>query len=175
MEINYKIEAIKVLLDKDCVLERFYSLIPLKNYLVEYFNDINCLTKTDCVRLSDEDIIQSGLLKQDEVRKIKQFLSLYDVKDTKLKEIDSLSLTQEALASYKQLYMLPGVKSKRAALYFCSGFKSLSDIANATYEQIIQKITLTIQNESLNFVVPLPKEVRTHIAVSKVFTQYFVD
>lgn len=35
LNADYKIEAIKVLLNEDCILTRFHSLIPYKDILVQ--------------------------------------------------------------------------------------------------------------------------------------------
>ena len=43
--MNYKIEAIKILLDKECILERYYPLIPFKHNLINRFKKEKIITK----------------------------------------------------------------------------------------------------------------------------------
>lgn len=68
--------------------------------------------------------------------------------------------------------MLPGVKETRANLYYLSRFQSLADISRSTAEEIIQKMVETIKKYNLDYSVALPKEVKTHIAVSKIHSLY---
>lgn len=63
--------------------------------------------------------------------------------------------------------------SIRASLYFKAGFKALEDIAGSSVEEILEKTTKVIKEENLNLKVPLVKEVKTHIAVARVFTNNF--
>ena len=86
------------------------------------------------------------------------------------KEIEKFDLDNKEAKAFEELYYLPGVKQTRASLYFKSGFKSLKDIADANAEDILSKTSLTILRYELPYKAPLPKEVRTHIAVAKAFT-----
>lgn len=61
LNTDYKIQAIKVLLNEDCILTRYYPLIPYKNILVEKLSKMGCYTKSDCVNLSDESLLDAGL------------------------------------------------------------------------------------------------------------------
>lgn len=70
----------------------------------------------------------------------------------------------------RELYQLPGVKSTRATLYFKAGFRSLADIAVSTPQEIIAKTESVIRQENLGLKAPLLKEVKTHIAVARAFT-----
>lgn len=49
LNTDYKIRAIKVLLNEDCILARYYPLIPYKDLLVENLSKMGCYTKSDCV------------------------------------------------------------------------------------------------------------------------------
>ena len=175
MQLNYRIEAIKELLNKDCILERYYSLIPVKEKMIDFCTSINCNTKKECLQLPDEIIQQSGVLNQAEINLFRSFLSMYDINNAKLREIDRFLLSAEEAIAFKELYLLPGVKSTRASLYYKAGFQSLLDIADATSRDIIEETTSAINKYSLNCKVPLVKEVKTHIAVSRAFTIYRVD
>ena len=85
LNTDYKIEAIKVLLNEDCILTRYYSLIPYKDILVENLNKMGCDTKSDCMKLSDEALLGAGLPDIEMVRLFRAFLVLYDIKTAKLK------------------------------------------------------------------------------------------
>lgn len=65
---------------------------------------------------------------------------------------------------------LPGVKSTRAMLYYKAGLCSLETIARSSVQDIIAKTEHVIKTEYLDLKVPLMKEVRTHIAVARAFT-----
>jgi len=167
---NYKIEAIKVLLNEDCILTRYYSLIPYKDILIENLNKMGCHTKSDCMKLSDESLLEAGLSDIEMVRLFRAFLVLYDIKPAKLKEINSFCKEKEEIQSFQELYQLPGVKKTRAMLYFKAGFRSLRDIASSSPQEIIAKTENIIRKENLSLKVPLMKEVKTHIAVARAFT-----
>lgn len=110
MIINYRTEAIKELLNKDCVLQRYYSLIPLKDSLTDFYISKNCFTK-------------------------------------------------EEYAAYNELYLLPGVKSTRASLYYKSDIQSLSKMADLTFQNVIDITTRTIENIPLDVYLHRQKDV----------------
>ena len=170
LNTDYKIEAIKVLLNEDCILTRYYSLISYKEILVENLKKMGCDTKSDCMKLSDETLLDAGLTDIEMVHLFKAFLVLYDIKPAKLREIAAVCKNDEEIQSFHELYQLPGVKSTRAMLYFKAGFHSLTDIALSSPQEIITKTEDIISKEKLSLKVPLLKEVKTHIAVAKAFT-----
>ena len=172
LNMNYKIEAIDELLQKDCILARMYPLIPYKQALIEHLRAAGCLTKEDCQKLSEEALLSAGLPDAETAKLFKQFLGMYDIKPQKLKEIDTSCKTPEEAESFRELYHLPGVKRVRAELYYRSGFRALKDIADASMEEIITRTAETIESQNLDCIVPLKKEVKTHIAVAKAFTYY---
>ena len=166
---DYQIEAIQELLNEDCILTRYYPLIPYKLLLIKYFKAMGCRVKSDCLKLSDEALMSAGLPNIEEVNLFRGFLTMYDVNPRKFKEIDSVSRTPEEVEAFKQIYHLPGVKSTRANLYYKSGFTSLDAIASSTPEEIRKRTEELIEKEKLNLKVPLMKEIKTHIAVAKAF------
>ena len=170
LNTDYKIQAIKVLLNEDCILTRYYPLIPYKNILVEKLSKMGCYTKSDCVNLSDESLLDAGLKDIEIVHLFKAFLGLYDINLTKLKEITTVCKNDEEMQAFRELYQLPGVKSTRATLYFKAGFRSLADIAVSSPQEIIEKTENVIRQENLGLKAPLLKEVKTHIAVARAFT-----
>jgi len=169
IESNYKVEAIKILLNEDCILSRYYPLIPFKNELIEYFLKNEIFNKNDCLNLNNDFFLKIGLPNVEMINLFKRFLIMYD-KKISLKQIKEFANNQDEIKAYCELYMLPGVKKTRALLYYMSGYKSLLDIANSKYEEIIIKTKNTIDIKKLKCIVPLIKEVKTHIAVAKAFT-----
>ncbi|MGN0629088.1 MAG: hypothetical protein ACI4IW_05625 [Oscillospiraceae bacterium] len=127
------------MLNKDCILTRYYPLIPYKNILTEAFKAMGCKFKSDCLELSDETLLYAGLPTIEMANLFKRFLMMYDVNPKKLREIDIVSKTTEEAEAFKQLYHLPGVKSTRATLYYKSGFTSLDAIACSSPEEIMKK------------------------------------
>ena len=174
LNTDYKIEAIKVLLNEDCILTRYYSLIPYKDILVKNLNKMGCHTKSDCMKLSDESLLEAGLPDIEMVCLFRAFLVLYDIKPAKIKEITTVCKTEEEVHSFRELYQLPGVKSTRALLYFKAGFQTLADIARSTPQEIIERTACAIREENLGLKVPLMKEVKTHIAVARAFTDILI-
>ncbi len=172
---DYKIDAIKELLNEDCILTRYYSLIPYKYTLVENLKKMGCYTKSDCMKLSDENLLDAGLKDIEMVNLFKAFLALYDIKPTKLREISSICKNPDETQSFQELYQLPGVKSTRAMLYYKAGFCSLDDIAISSPQEIIAKTENVIRKENLSLKVPLMKEIKTHIAVARAFTDILVE
>lgn len=170
MNTDYKTECLSFLLDRSCLAEKYYPLIEYKETLVTYFTSLGCIRKSDIQKLPDDEFSRSGL-DGTLIRLFRRFLSLYDPSDRKFREIEKLSRDSEMITSFKELYHLPGVKYVRANLYYLSGFKTLEVIASSTVENILKKTADTIAERNLDCIVPLPKEVRTHIAVAKAFTE----
>ena len=174
MNTDYKIEAMKGLLNEDCILARYYPLIPYKEKLVDGLHNTGCQTKSDCMGLSDEALLEAGLADIGMVQLFRAFLTLYDINPAKLKEITSFCQEKEEMQTFQELYQLPGVKKTRAMLYFKAGFRSLEDIAKSSPQEIIAKTGNIIREENLSLKVPLIKEVKTHIAVARAFTDDLV-
>ena len=170
--MNYKIEAIKILLDKNCILERYYPLILFKDELIKRFKYNNIFSKEDALT---SDNILIGIFKDDYlVNLFKKFLNMYEINKSKLKEIDKLILSKDEKESFMELYLLPGVKETRARLYYLSSLKTLKDISLKTPEEIINLTKKTINDHNLNCKEPLYKEASTHIAVAKLLTEYII-
>ncbi len=173
MNPDYRVEAIIILLNEECILQRFFSLVPYKNEIVKNLKMTGCCTKSDCMKLSDDSLLGIGLADIEMVNLFRSFLTLYDIKPAKLKEIDSVCQTSEEINAFRELYHLPGVKSTRAMLYYRAGFRSLNKVAHASVQEIAAKTECVIRTEKLNLKVPLTKEIRTHIAVARAFTDSF--
>ena len=173
--MDYRVEAFEILLNEDCLLQRYYPLIPYKGILIENLRIINCSSKSECTALSNETMIEIGLPNLELVNLFKRFLIMYDVRDSKFKDIDAIATNEVEAAAFRELYLLPGVKATRALLYYDSGYSSLRRIASALPEQIIRDTSDLIKCNGLSVKAPLPKEVRTHIAVAKVLTEFAVN
>ena len=170
--MNYKIEAIDILLNENCVLERYYSLIPFKDKLLKKFKNNNILTKEQA--FNSDSILIDVLKDESLINLFKRFLNMYEINKSKLKEIDKINLSSSERISFKELYLLPGVKETRARLYYLSCLKSLKDISAKTPEEIIDLTKKTIINKKLDCKEPLYKEASTHIAVAKLLTEYII-
>lgn len=166
---DYKIEALAVLLDKSCLAERYYPLIPYQKALLRALPLLGCRTKSDAEKLPDEAFAEIGFSDTGMLRLFRRFLTIYDPNPAKLREIPKVTPDPEEQAAFRELYYLPGVKAVRASLYYRAGFRSLSDFAEATPEAVLSRTAQAIAAYSLSCIVPLPKEVRTHIAVAKAF------
>lgn len=170
--MNYRVEAIEILLNEDCILQRYYPLIPYKEIMLRNMRANGYSTKNECLSLSDDALYELGLPNFELVNLFRRFLVLYDVNNSKFKDIKSISANETEASAFRELYLLPGVKSTRARLYYDSGYRNLSEIASALPEQIIHNTSETIIRKGLNLKAPLPKEVRTHIAVAMVLTEF---
>lgn len=166
---NYCIGALDILLDRSCLSERYFPLIPLKDSLISQLQLMGCKTKNDASSLSDEALMLAGLDGPDTVRLLRRFLTIYDPNPQKFKEITKLCTNPEEQTAFRELYHLPGVKYVRANLYYRSGYSSIMDFAETTEKEVLSRTAAAITDNDLSCIVPLPKEVRTHIAVSKAF------
>ena len=61
MNTDYKIEALNILLDEDCLSPRYYPLIAYKENIIEELEKLGCTTKNDVLRITDEELINIGL------------------------------------------------------------------------------------------------------------------
>ena len=166
---DYPVEALNILLEEACLPASYAPLIKYRQTLLSDLPRLGCKRKSDAERLPDAAFEALGM-KDTEIRLLRRFFALYDAKKQKLRELEKLTAAPEVQAAYRELYLLPGVKEIRADLYYRSGFPSLKAIAEATVEEVLEKTAQTIEDHGLSCIVPLPKEVRTHIAVAKAFT-----
>lgn len=173
--MDYRIEALAVLLNEDCLLQRYTPLIPYRDTLMENLSRNRVHTKAACLALSDDALLSMGLPSAEMVTLFRHFLVMYDAKESKMKEIEKVAADEAQAVSFRALYLLPGVKAVRAGLYCDAGYDSLRKIASASAEQIIRDTSHLILQKGLSLKAPLPKEVRTHIAVAKALTLYAVS
>lgn len=172
--MDYRIGALEILLNEDCLLQRYYPLIPYKRTLIENLRKIRCPSKSACTALSNETMLEIGLPNFELVNLFRRFLVMYDVRDSKFNDIGEIAANEAEAAAFRELYLLPGVKSIRAKLYYDSGYRSLNRIAASLPEQMIGDTLDLINRKELRIKAPLPKEARTHIAVAKVLTEFAV-
>ena len=166
---DYRIEALGILLSEDCLSERYYPLVERKEALICGLTALGCRVKSDITRVPDETLQSLGLADAGMVALFRKFLTIDDAKPAKLREIEKLAVTPAERAAFAQLYLLPGVKQTRADLYCRAGYRSLASIAQTTVTEVLARTAKVIADENLTYIVPLPKEVRTHIAVAKAF------
>lgn len=166
---DYPVEALALLLDKDCLIERYHPLVPYRGLLLTRLPALGCHKKSDAAALSDDALLGMGIPDGKTVMLLRRFFTLYDPDPKKFREIGKLGISPAERAAYWELYHLPGVRAVRAGLYLRAGYASLRGIADAAPEEIIEKTALTIRAKQLSCVIPLRKEVRTHIAVARAF------
>lgn len=167
---DYRIEALDVLLDRDCLMERYFPLIPYRDALIRGLRRLGCVTKSDAAALPDGCFSEMDLQDGAEIALLRRFFTLYDPKPAKFRELDALCADPAEAAVLKEFYFLPGVRFIRADLYYRAGYRSLRELALSFSEEVQRRTAEAIQRDGLSCIVPLPKEARTHIAVAKVFT-----
>lgn len=167
---DYPIEALPLLLDRSCLLTRYHSLVPYTGVLLSGLRALGCRAKSEAAALPDEAFLRIGLPDTGAVHLFRGFLTLYDPEPKKLLEIDALTDVPAERKTFRELYCLPGVRQIRAALYCRAGLCTLRDIAETAPADILARTAETIRTENLTCAVPLPKEVRTHVAVTKALT-----
>lgn len=170
IDANYSIEALRVLLNEDCLLGRYFPLIGSKEALIAGLTGLGCVKKDDIAAITDDVLLSVGLPDRNAVSLFRRFLTLYDVRPEKMREIPGITYDLTKQAAYRELYLLPGVKATRAELYRLSGYSSLYEIAKTNVEEVQTRTSRAIDIHHLPYAVPLPKEIRTHIAVAKAFT-----
>lgn len=169
IDTNYAVEALELLLCKDCLTERYYPLIPYKDALIKGLLLLGCRTKNEAAMLSDDEFKELGLAAPELIGLLRRFFTIYDPKPQKFWEIPWVTDDPYRQSILRELFLLPGVKLIRADLYYRSGYRSLEDFAKAAPQEILEKTADTIREQDLPCSRPLPKEVRTHIAVAKAF------
>ena len=171
--MNYYIDAVLELLSESCILERYYPLIKFKEEVVSKLKSNGIFTKEIALQLSD-DFYLTIFSDSNLIRLFKKFLVMYDVNENKFKEIEKMKIEESIKESYRELYLLPGVKEVRANLYYKCGIKSLDDIYSKNYDEIIKILRNGIKKNNLASKLPLPKEINTHIVVAKLYVIYKV-
>ena len=169
IETDYPIEALALLLREDCLPERYHPLISRREELIAGLRRLGCRRKNEAVALPD-GVLSPFVSGEGELRLLRRFFTLYDPDPRKFRELEKLALDPDEREVYGELYHLPGVKQVRAALYCRAGYRSLAAIAGASAGEILRATAETIEREGLSCARPLPKEVRTHIAVARAFT-----
>ena len=166
---DYPVEALSLLLDARCLPERYYPLLPYKEALILGLRARGIAKKSGAEGLPAEAFSDMGLSDGETVALLRRFLSLYDPRPAKLRELDGMAGDSPPLEAYRELYLLPGVKRTRAELYYRSGYRCLRQLAESTAEELRERAGRTITEKGMSCTVPLPKEARTHIAVARAF------
>lgn len=155
---------------EECVPDRYYTLIPYRDRLVNTLLAAGLLKISEVKRLSDAELVNAGLPDNRTVALFRRYLTIYEPSPAKIRELESSGRSPEEMEMYRELYDLPGVKATRAELYILSGYDRLEKIAAASAEDIYRDTKETIDRLGLPLKAPLLKEVRTHIASAKAFT-----
>lgn len=166
---DYGIDALAVLLQKDCLIDRYHPLVCRKEKLIAGLKALGCQKKSDIAGIPDADLMRIGLKGPDAVGLFRRFLTLYDPDPRKFREIPSLVSDPAERETFTELYLLPGVKYTRAKLYFLSGYRTLEMFTVTDADEILSKTARAIAENKLSCTAPLPKEARTHIAVARAF------
>lgn len=170
IDTNYRIENLRLLLNEDCLAERYYPLIAYKEKLIAECQSQNVKTKNEFAECSDEKLREMGL-DEGTIRLLRKFLTIYEPNEQKFKEIEKITTDEAERKAFYELYHLPGVKQVRATLYYRSGYRTLKELAVSTEEEVLARTKKTIEEQNLSCIVPLPKEVRTHIVIANVFCE----
>ena len=112
--MDYKIEAIDVLLCEDCILPRYVPLIPYKKTLLDNLIRNHRLSKSECMTLSDDDLIEMGLPDEELAKLFRSFLVMYDVKPGKFKEIAAVAANED---EKKSIYIFAALHLLRVLSY----------------------------------------------------------
>ena len=74
MNSDYKVEAIDILLNEDCILQRYVPLVPYKHKIIKHLKKLGCRTKSECTELSDRSLLDIGLPDMEMVMLFRTFL-----------------------------------------------------------------------------------------------------
>ena len=94
--------------------------------------------------------------------------SLAEVLEVPVEEISELTKLAE-------LTRIPGLKRKRARLFYNAGYDTLEKIANSTSEEIIQKLSKHIEEKDFDGWPPEKKEAEEAINIAKHLKSRIID
>lgn len=169
---DYRVEAILWLLSEECIPARYYPLIPYKLEIVARLKIMGCSRKQEVERLGDEALHTMCLPDLQSVALFRNFLAMYDVNQKKMDKLSGIKCSKEEKHALMDLCLLPGISFTRGDLYFRAGYCTLESFASSEPEEILEKTKKTIEAQQLDCKAPFMKEIRTHIAVSRAFTDY---
>lgn len=163
MDDNFYLADLLGSLREDTTMERYWSLIPHRDALLDFLTGQGLVFRDD---------VTEGVLTaleerfgEDTVRLFRRFLHLYDFNPVKLRELRQVADPAEA-AALAELLRLPGVKLRRAGVYYHSGV-TLNVLAGKSTEEIRDMVREWLSRESRPETVPFPKEVNCHRAVAE--------
>ena len=109
-------------------------------------------------------------LKQKGIGNVHRMIEYCDTKEKRESLAEVLEVPVEEiteLAKIAELTRIPGLKSKRARLYYDSGFDTLTKIADSTAEEIIQKTADYIVETDFDGWPPAVREAEEAINIAK--------
>lgn len=163
MDDNFYLADLLGSLREDTTMERYWPLISMREALLRYLAELGLVFRDDVTDAVIDSL--TGRFGEDSVRLFRRFLHLYDFNPAKLRELRQIADPSEA-AALSQLLRLPGVKSKRAGVYYHSGV-TLNILAEKSTEEIREMVRAYLTRENRPETVPFPKEVNCHRAVAK--------
>ena len=163
MDDNFYLADLLGSLREDTTMERYWPLIPIREELLRYLTEQGLVFRDDVTDAVME--VLTGRFGEDAARLFRRFLHLYDFNPAKLRELRQAVDPSEATA-LSELLRLPGVKIKRAGVYYHSGV-TLRMLAEQSTEEIREMVRSYLSREHRTETVPFPKEVSCHRAVAK--------
>ena len=163
MDDNFYLADLLGSLREDTTMERYWPLIPIREELLRYLTEQGLVFRDDVTDAVMEAL--TGRFGEDTVRLFRRCLHLYDFNPAKLRELKQVTDPSEA-AALSELLRLPGVKLKRAGVYYHSGV-TLRMLAEQSTEEIRDSVRAYLTRENRTETAPFPKEVNCHRAVAK--------
>ena len=163
MDDNFYLADLLGSLREDTTMERYWPLIPLRDELLGWLTGRGLVFRDDVTDAVMEAL--TGRFGEDAARLFRRFLHLYDFNPMKLRELKQVADPSES-AALSELLRLPGVKLKRAGVYYHSGV-TLRMLAEQSTEEIRDRVRAYLTRENRTETVPFPKEVNCHRAVAK--------
>ena len=79
IEQNYKTSGLLILLNEECAPNRYWSLIPYKQQLVNSLIEGGCPTKHECALLTDGELMAAGLPNEAAVSLLRRFFTMLEI------------------------------------------------------------------------------------------------
>ncbi len=117
-------------------------------------------------------------LKQKGIDNVQRMLEYGNTKEKRESLAEVLEVPVEEiteLTKLAELTRIPGLKRKRARLFYNAGYDTLEKIANSTSEEIIQKLSKHIKENDFDGWPPVEKEAEEAINIAKHLKSRIID
>lgn len=117
-------------------------------------------------------------LKQKGIDNVQRMLEYGNTKEKRESLAEVLEVPVEEiteLTKLAELTRIPGLKRKRARLFYNAGYDTLEKIANSTSEEIIQKLSKHIKENDFDGWPPEKKEAKEAINIAKHLKSRIID